>query len=249
MKKKIIIGIGIGFVVVVVATLVVVGFFLGDVVKAGMNTIGPKVTQTTFTVDSVHIMPLSGSVSLNNFVIGSPEGFKATNAISVGKTAVRVAPLSVLGGKIVVKNVEVHDPEINFEGNPFGANNLKKIMDNVNAFTGAAETKTPDTNAPARPAEKKPAKKLEVDNFLITGARVHFNGAVLPLPDIHLTNLGTGPDGITPAEVLNDVLREVTAVTIKTIGSAVGDSGKAIGNEGSKAVKSIGKSIGGLFGK
>ena len=50
MKKKILLGVGIGFVVVVVAAVVVVGFFLGDVVKKGMNAIGPKVTQTTFTV-------------------------------------------------------------------------------------------------------------------------------------------------------------------------------------------------------
>lgn len=245
MKKKILIGTGIGILALIVIAVIVVGFFLGDVVKAGMNTVGPKVTQTAFSVDSVHISALTGSVSLNNFIIGSPEGYKATNTISVGKTSVSVAPLSVLGSKIVVKNIEVHEPEITFEGNPFGANNLKKIMDNVTAFTGGAEAKPADTNAPAKPAAGGAAKKLEVDNFLITGAKVHFNGATLPLPDIHLTNLGTGTDGITPAELVKDVLSEVTTATVKAIGSSVGDAGKAIGGEASK----LGKSIGGLFKK
>lgn len=239
MKKKILLGVGIGFLAVVVIVLIVAGFFLGDVVKAGMNTIGPKVTQTAFSVDAVHVMPLAGSVSLNNFVIGNPEGYQGTNAISVGKTAVSVAPFSVLSDKIVVKSIEVRSPEIDFEGNPLGANNLKKIMDNVTAFTGATETK-PDTNAPA-----KPAKKLQVDDFLITGAKVHFNGATLPLPDIHLTNLGQGPEGITPAALIKEVLSQVTTATVKAVASSAGDAGKAIGGEASK----LGKSIGGLFKK
>jgi uncharacterized protein involved in outer membrane biogenesis len=183
-------------------------------------------------------------VSLNDFVIGNPEGYTGTNAISVGKVAVSAAPFSVLSDKIVVKSIEVRSPEINFEGNPLGANNLKKIMDNVNAFTGAA-TKPTDTNAPVQTGAAKPAKKLEIDNFLITGAKVHFNGATLPLPDIHLTNLGQGPDGITPAALVKEVLGQISTATLKAVAGSVGDAGKAIGGEASK----LGKSIGGLFKK
>jgi hypothetical protein len=117
-------------------------------------------------------------------------------------------------------------------------------MDNVNAFTGG-QAKPAGTNAPAKPAGEKPAKKLEVDNILITGATVRFNGATLPLPDIHLNNLGTGPDGITPAEVLRDVLSEITAGTLKAVAGSVGNAGKAVGDEASK----IGKSIGDIFKK
>jgi len=245
MKKKILLGIGIGLVVVIVAVVIIVGFFLGDVVKAGMETVGPKITQTTLTVSSIHIGILTGSASVNELVLGNPDEYKAKspNAISVGKTAVSVAPFSVLSDKIVIKSVEVRSPEISFEGNPFGANNLKKIMDNVNAFTGPAAA--PATNAPAQSGAKKPAKKLEVDDFLITGAKVHFNGATLPLPDIHLADLGKGSDGITASDLTKRVLSEVTSATIKAIGSSLGDAGKAVGGGASK----LGKSIGGLFGK
>jgi uncharacterized protein involved in outer membrane biogenesis len=248
MKKKILVGVLIGFVVVIAVVLIVVGFFLGDVVKAGIDTVGPKVTQTALTVDSVGVRPLLGSVSLNNFILGNPQEYipKATNCITVGKVAVSVAPFSVLSEKIVVKNIEVRDAVIDFEGNPLpgGANNLKKIMDNVNAFTGG-QAKPAGTNAPAKPAGEKPAKKLEVDNILITGATVRFNGASLPLPDIHLQNLGTGPDGITPVDLLSTVLREITAGTLKTLASSAGNAGKAVTDEASK----IGKSIGDIFKK
>ena len=244
MKKKILLGIGIGLVVVIAAVVIIVGFFLGDVVKAGMETIGPKVTQTTLTVGSVHVGILTGSAGVNDLVLGNPDGYKSPSAISVGKTAVSVAPFSVLSDKIVIKSVEVRSPEITFEGNPFGANNLKKIMDNVNAFTGGT-TATPTTNAPAQTGAKKPAKKLEVDDFLISGAKVYFNGATLPLPDIHLTDLGTGPDGITASDLTKKVLGEITSATIKAIGSSLGGAGKAVGGEAGK----LGKSLGGLFGK
>ena len=246
-KKKILLGLGISIVLVLVIGILVVGFFLGNVVKLGMETIGPKVTQTSLTVSSVHVGILTGSGGVTDLVLGNPDEYKAKapNAISVGKAYISVAPFSVLSDKIVVKSVEVRSPEITFEGNPFGANNLTKIMDNVNAFIGGSTPKTADTNAPAKTGAAKPAKKLEVDDFLITGAKVHFNGATLPLPDIHFSDLGKGPEGITAGDLVKKVLGEITTATVKAVVASVGDAGKAIGGEASK----LGKSIGGLFKK
>jgi uncharacterized protein involved in outer membrane biogenesis len=244
-KKKILLGIGIGFVLMVVLVLVIAGFFMGNIVKAGMETVGPKVTQTTLTVGAVNVSPLTGSAGINNLIVGSPDGYKATNTISIGKAAVSVAPFSVLSDKIVVKSVEIRDAVITFEGNPLGQNNLKKIMDNVNAFASQV-TGPAGTNAPAqKPQEKGAGKKLQVDSILITGAKVNFNGVPLPLPDISLKNLGQGPDGITPVGVVQEVLDQVTAASLKAITSSVGDAGKAIGKEANK----IGDAIGNLFKK
>jgi len=245
MKKKIVIGIGIGLIVIIVVMVIVAGFFLGDVVKAGMEAVGPKVTQTSLTVGSVQVGILTGSGGVKNLVLGNPESYKSPNAISVGKAVVIVSPFSMLSDKIVIKSVEVRSPEITFEGNPLGANNLKKIMDNVNAFTGGTEAKPAATNAPAPGGANKPAKKLEVDDFLISGATVHFNGATLPLPDIHFSDLGKGPDGITAGDLVKTVLGEITTATLKAVVNSAGDAGKAIGSQAGK----IGKSLGGLLGK
>jgi len=249
--RKILLGVGLGLVVIIVIAVIVVGFFLGDVVKAGMETVGPKVTQTTLTVGAVHVGIFTGSGGVDNLVLGNPDEYKAKSptAISVGKAAVSLAPGSLLSDKIVIKSVEVRAPEISFDGNPFGANNLKKIMDNVNAFTGGAAAKPADTNAPAKPAENKPGKKLEVDDFLITGAKVHFNGATLPLPDIHFSDLGKGPEGITAGDLTKKVLGEITTATIKAVGDSLTDLGKGAGKTLSDSASKLGKSLGGLFGK
>jgi uncharacterized protein involved in outer membrane biogenesis len=160
---------------------------------------------------------------------------------------VSIAPLSVLSDKVVIRSVEVRAPEITFEGNPLGANNLKQIMDNVNAYTGAGAAT--GTNAPAQTGAKKPGKKLEVDDFLITDAKVHFNGSTISLPAIHLTGLGTGPDGITPAALTKEVLGQVTTTALKAIAASATEAGKAAGKAIGEEAGKIGNSLGGLFKK
>ena len=248
--KKILLGIGIGLVALIVIAMIVVSFFLGSIVKTGIETVGPKITQTTLTVNAVDLSLLTGSAKIKGLVIGNPAGYKAPNSISVGLAAVSVSPMSVLSGKIVVKSVRVESPEITFEGNPFGANNLKKIQDNVNAAAASLQS-SPSTNQPAKTAvPAKPGKKLEVDDFLITGAKVHFGtGPTLPLPDIHLTDLGKGPEGITPTDLTKQVLSEVVSGTIKAVGSAVTNIGKDAGKAVGGGANKITKGIGNLFGK
>jgi AsmA family len=237
--KKILLSIGVGLLVLIVVLVIVVGLFLGKIVKAGVETVGPKLTQTTLTVDAVDVSLLTGSATVKNLVVGNPAGYKAPNAISVGLAAVSISPMSVMSDKIVVKSVRVESPEITFEGNPFGENNLKKIQENVNA--AAANLSSSST---------KPGKKLEVDDFLITGAKVHFGASTtLPLPDIHLTGLGTGPEGITPAELTQQVLSEVVSDTLKAVGSAATDLGKGAGKTVGAGVNKITSGLGGLFKK
>ena len=191
-------------------------------------------------------------------VIGNPEGYKTPQAISVGLAAVGVNPPSVLSDKIVVRSVRVEAPEITFEGNPFGKNNLSQIMDNINAIAKSGGPAA--TNAPAQ-AGKKPAKKIEVDDFLITGAKVHVSltgmsgkEMTLPLPDIHLTDLGKDSDGITATDLTRRVLDAITSATLKAVTSAVTGIGKGAENVGKDAGKTVGegvnkitKGIGGLF--
>ena len=148
MIKKLFLSVVIVLVVLIVVAVIVVGFFLGTIVKTGMETVGPKITQVSIKVDAVNLSLLTGSARVKGLVVGNPEGYKTPQAISVGSAAVGVNPFSVLSDKIVMRSVRVEAPEITFEGNPFGGNNLSKIMDNVNA---AAKSGGPAaTNAAAK---------------------------------------------------------------------------------------------------
>src|ERR1017187_187840 len=181
--KKILLIMGIGLLVLIVVAVIAVGLFLGKIVKTGVNTVGPKITQTTLTVDAVDLSLLTGSATVKNLVVGSPEGYKAPNAISLGLTAVSVAPMSVLSDKIVVKSLRVESAEITFEGSLSG-NNLRKILDNV---SGVAKNGGPEPTDKTAAASSKPGKTIEVDDLLITGAKVRgtlilFGGREVTIP-------------------------------------------------------------------
>jgi len=258
--KKILWGLVLVLVVLIIVAVIVAGLFLGNIVKAGMETVGPKITQVSIKVDAVSLSILTGSAKVSGLVVGNPEGYKTPQAISVGTAAVGVNPLSVLSDKIVVRSVRVEAPEITFEGSPFSGNNLTKIRDNVNAAT--ASSQRPATNQTAQ-AGNKPGKKLEVDDFLITGAKVHVSltsmggkEMTLPLPDIHLTNLGKDGDGITATDLTRRVLDALTTATVKAVANAASDIGKGAVNLGKDTGKTVGgdvnkitKGLGGLFKK
>lgn len=255
--KKILLITFIIFLVLVIGTVVVVGLSLDKIVKKGIETVAPGITQTSVTVDSVNILILSGSAGVHDFVIGNPEGYTSSNAMTVGKAKVVIVPGSIFKDKVVIHSIAMNDPQITFEGNPFGANNLKKLMANVEASAGASQ----QTNS----ASKGASRKMQVDDFLLTGAKVHvqINTGILnkqmtlTIPEIHLTNLGSGPDGITAAELMRQVLQQVTSKTLEIVLSEVGNLGKDAGKLGKDAVNGatknvgdkIGKGIGGLFGK
>lgn len=111
-------------------------------------------------------------------------------------------------------------------------------------------------------AGSKPARKLEVDDLLITGAKVHVNvtgmgkEVTVPLPNIHLTDMGKGADGITATDLTRRVLDALTAATVKAVANSASDIGagalnvgKDTGKTATENVNKITKDLGGLFKK
>ena len=72
---------------------------LGDIVKAGMEVAGPKVTQTTLTVDAVNISLLGGSAGVKNLVLGNPDGYKAPQSLVLSNAPSASSPARPLEGR------------------------------------------------------------------------------------------------------------------------------------------------------
>jgi hypothetical protein len=252
--KKLIIRLLIALVVVVLLAVLAVGLFLDGAIKRGVETFGPKLTKVDIKLQSVHLSLFSGSGTVKGLVIGNPEGFKTPSAMSVGETTLAIKPGSLLSDKIVIKVISVQAPEITFETD-LRRNNLSKILSNLQEATGGGKAE------PAKPQE--PARKLQVDKFDITGGRIHVSAtgvlqgtATIPLPDIHLQDLGAGPDGITAAELTKRVMEAVEKGAVKAASGAVADIGKGAvyltkdaKGLGTNTVDSVTKGLGGLFKK
>ena len=257
--KKSFLSVLIVLAVLIVVVVMGVGFFLDSIVKRGVETVGPKITQVSIKVDAVNLSLLNGSAKVKGLVVGNPEGYKTPQAISISSADVGVNPLSVFSDKIVLRSVLIEAADITYEGG-FGGNNLSKIMNNVNAI--AQNDGPAATNTPAK-AASEPGRKFEVDDLLISGARVHVSltgtggkELTLPLPDIHLSDLGKDRAGITTTELTYRVLGAITTAAVKTaanattgVGKGVGNWGKDVGKAAGQDVNKIAKGIGGLFKK
>jgi hypothetical protein len=251
--KKIALRILIGVLVVVIIAVICVGLFLNTLVKRGIETVGPMVTKVEVKLDGVSLSLFSGSGKIQGLFVGNPEGFKTPSAIQVGKASLALQPSSVFADKVIIKSISVEAPEVTFETD-FKGNNLSKLLANVEASTGGG------SNSP--PAQSKAGKKLEVDDFLIRDAKLHVNvttlgqSAIVALPEIHLTGLGTGPDGITGAELTKRLIQAIEKEAVKASSGAVADLTKnasGLTKDASKAasgtIDKLGQGVGDLLKK
>lgn len=236
MKKKLLVGF-LAVAVIVGVALYLVTSNLGGVVKKAIEVAGPKITQTPVTVDKVHLSPSSGSGSIEGFVLGNPAGYTGPHAMRVGSARLEVDPASVLSDKIHVRSIAVSGLEVVIEGG-LGDNNLQQILANIDRFTAGEKT-----------SEGSKKKKIQVDDFLLTGTKVDVKlgvlagkGVSLTLPDIHLTNLGSGGDGMSPGELSRKVFGEAVDQILPAVAAKVaqsGNLGKGLGKDAVDAAKGL----------
>jgi len=262
MIKKILVGVVVAIVALVIVVALALHLFLDSAVKRGVETIGPKMTKVDVKLDGVHISLLGGEGSLKGLVVGNPAGYKTPHAISVGKAGLALKPGSLLGDKIIIKSINIESPEITLEGG-LTDNNLKKIQANLNETTSGPR----GTNiAGATPKEeKKASRKLEVDDFQITNAKLDAHVTLpgigsktltLTLKPIHLQNLGTGPEGITAPELTKQVLDVIEKQALEAVTSEAGNLGnvvnsltKGLGTNASGGANKVTKGLEDLFKK
>ena len=156
----------------------------------------------------------------------------------------------------MIKRIYVNAPDITYEVG-LGKSNIGRILE--------------QTEGPAEPEKSREAggKKVVIEDFLIENGRIRISAtlamglaAPIPLPTIHLTDIGKEKQGASPLEVIKQVLGaivgSVTKVVTGTVG-LVGDGAKAVGGvavgavegtaevvgDGAKAVGSGAKAVGG----
>ncbi len=192
------------------AGLIALYLWLGSLIKAGVERIGPLVTKTPVSVDTVTISLLSGCATVKGLVVGNPSGYRAPHALSIGSTKVCVAPASVFGNPLIVTAVTVEQPVVTLEG-LFGDSNLSRIQSNVHTFAGAADrgAKTEPTGGERRILIREfRLTKGQVTVFLKTGL-LGDRRMELGLSDVHLRDIGKDTQGAKPEELASAIATAV----------------------------------------
>ena len=256
MKKaiKIIVGTLVAIVALVLVLVLTLPLWLGPVVKPTANAAVPKLTKTTFNLGHLSLNPYTGRFELGDLQLGNPEGYDEKQALTLNKLVVDVA-MGTLGDEYVhVEEVTVDGVFVSYVS-ANGVNNFDQIQYNVAGGKEKYEAKKAEAKAKAEkeeaeqkkeeaPAEEDEAssKKLVIDKLVINDIKVKLGFVTLPVPSITLTDLGKKSNGITFAELGDQIMQ-----AIMKSATAVGDGAKMLGNlvgEGAgEATKAAGKAV------
>jgi len=254
-------GCGIGCLTVIVvgaAALVIAHLTLNSAIETGIETLGPKVTGTSITLESVAFRPLTGSCRLKGLRVGNPDGYETDHSFVMDEVRIELEPKSLLGDKLVINKIHIYGPEITYEKKLMGSN-IDEIRGNVDKFV---ESIAGTGEGEEAPESEGAGMKLQVNEFVLKDAKVKasagfLKGKSIPLsiPEIRMNDLGADEEGITIGELIGETMKAL----VKSIGPAlkkaagslkegVGDLGEPGGDIKDKVKEGAGKAVDKLRG-
>jgi hypothetical protein len=205
-------------VLVVVALAVSVGGWwlyhsLDSLVATAIRSYGPRITGVPVKLAQVKIDPADGAATFEGLELANPAGFRTPSAVTLGQVSVKLDVASITKDVVRIQEVTLLQPEVTYEYASAGSN-LDVIERNVKQFAaeqgGSKSGASPET-------DKGKEKKLVIDHLYIKGARVNVSASfadgkaiTMPLPDIHLKDIGKKNGGASPAEVTQQVINAVS---------------------------------------
>jgi len=248
MIKKILFSLVILFVAASVAIFVFGSKLLNAGIKHGVETFGPKITQTAVTLDAVELSLLSGQGSLQGLFVGNPAGFNSDHIIELGQVDVEVDIESLLSEKIIIKQIIIREPAISYEKTLSGSN-IKSLMANIEAFTGPASEQSQPVDTAIEPSSVSPAPQVVIQHLLIEDGSIYVGllgiGQKVALPRIEMHDIGDGDTAMSPAEIANLVLAKIVASigtaipTIPAVGDLLNTDGTTIKKAANQTINAV----------
>lgn len=205
--------------VIIIAGVIYVAMNLGDLIKQGIEEYAPPIVGTSVTVDSVNIMPFTGSGGINDFNVGNPEGFGDGNALSLGEISISIDPTSLTKDVIVIDQILIDSPVINFIQLKNNSTNFTTLLDNVNKSTASADNKQATQPEPVADSDTDTGaeKKFIIKTFDLKNAQLSATIALLgdkaislTLPNIHLEGIGEKSGGQHAAGIAKNIGDKLT---------------------------------------
>ena len=253
---KIALGIFAAAGLLIVALLVFVYSSLDSIVKTAIEDVASDVTQTEVTLDNVSISPTDGLGSIGGFRMTNPDGFESDTAFRFSDITVQLDIQSLATDVIRIKEVRITSPDVTYELSQ-SLSNIETIGKNAESYGTGADSSSGESGSASSSEEAGP--KVVIENFYLTDGTIRLaapflgdNTANIPLPDIHLKNIGENEGGATPAEAAKAALNSITG-SITSVASSVnvtellGGAGEVLNNAAGAAqgaVEGVGENVG-----
>jgi len=213
----------IGVVVLVVIIAAGAFFLLGNldsIVKAAVEKISSDLTQTKVTLNDVNIEETSGKGVFRGFSVTNPNGFSDDDAFKFDEVSVTIDTATILSDPVIIKEVVIVGPQIVYEFGDDGTN-LDRLNKNVQSKAGSGSSGRGDSGGP----------KFVIENLYLRDGKVAVQAPLLnekislPLPTIHLTDIGKEGRGATPGDIADQMVEAILAGAGSAVSSANIDIG------------------------
>jgi len=181
---------------------------LDSLVKSAIETYGSEATRTSVRVDNVKIVLQDGSGAIHGLTVGNPQGYGTPLAFSLGEIATQIDLKSLSEDVPVIELIAIRTPEVFFELNEKGQNNLDELKKNLQSGTSTSSSTSSDKSGGPEP-------KLIIRKLVFSDGNIH--ARVVPLdkeyelklPSIQMNELG-GKTGATPSQIASQVVKVLT---------------------------------------
>ena len=256
--KRVAIGVAVLSVILVAGVLILYSS-LGTIITKAVTTIGPDIIQAKVDLKETVIDASTGKGSMRGLLVGNPKGFETESAFKMDKVEITLDTDSITSDTIVVKKVDILAPEVTYELGGSGSN-ISAIQENVDSFV---KKFSGSSNSKEETSAKEGGTKMIIDHVYVKGGQVNISASLLggksmsvPLPDIHLKDIGKSGDGATPGEVVKliisalnkAIIKVVTPLNLDKVGDAAGTVVKGVGKTLEKGAKGVTDAVSGIFG-
>ena len=181
----------------------------GSLVKSGIETFGPQFLGIEVQVDAVDLAITEGSAAVNGLRLGNPAGFSGADMMQVDQIKVVLDTSQISDTLIVMKEVVIDGANITAIAKG-QQTNFQQLMANLDSATGG------DSQASGETADTASGPKFIIDKFSFTNTQAALDSDVvgqlsLTIPDIRLQDIGRNSDGVTAAELAQQILKPLTA--------------------------------------
>lgn len=218
---KVGLALGAGALALVLISAMLVIVFVDGLAKRGVERGGTYALAVPTTLDSASVGLMSGSFSMAGLEVKNPEGFTAPHFLKLNDGSVNVSLGSLTKDVVELPTLTLSgiDMYLVKEG---GKANYQVIMDNLKRFEGEA------SKEPAGEEGKKfVIRRVEIKDVNVHATLLPIGGAAntvdVKIPEIILTDIGSGGKSVSMAEVMNIVIKAVFATALQAGGALPGE--------------------------
>jgi hypothetical protein len=210
----------------------------GGLIRDGVVAYTPPVIGAEVELASVDLDPSAGTASLNNMVIGNPEGFTSDHLFKMDQLMVRMdTSIDNLTSDVIrINEVRLEGADMIYEIGRNG-NNIGKIQENIDAYMAELGIESSEDSE----------TKFIIDDVYVNGTNVKVasdllggRGVGFPLPDLHLSGIGEGENGVIASDAIKQVFGAISGSVQRVAQSeAIGDLLGNVQGAGENVIKEL----------